>query len=46
MTTLDYAHIYETQIRPRQRRRRAWLTAAVVVLALGPLVGARLIGLA
>ena len=39
MTVLDYAALYETEVRPRQRRRRlAW--------TLGFLLGASLTGVA
>jgi hypothetical protein len=36
MTTLDYATLYETQIRPRQRRRKLWLCAAAVIVWVLP----------
>jgi hypothetical protein len=37
MTTLDYAFVYETQIRPRQRLRRLLLGVAAVAVSAIPL---------
>ena len=37
MTTLDYAFVYETQIRPRQRLRRLLLGVAAVIVSATPL---------
>jgi len=37
MTTLDYAFVYETQIRPRQRLRRLLLGVAAVAVSTIPL---------
>jgi hypothetical protein len=36
MTTLDYAHVFETQIRPRRRLRRLLLGLAAVALSAIP----------
>jgi hypothetical protein len=44
MTTLDYASVYETQIRPRQKRRRLLLGAAAVIVWLLPLAYVGLVG--
>lgn len=37
MTTLDYATVYETQVRPRQRARRLLLGLAAVLVSAIPL---------
>lgn len=37
MTTLDYATFYETQVRPRQRRRQILLALTTVALSVTPL---------
>jgi len=37
MTTLDYATLYETQIRPRQRARRVLLGLAALLVSAIPL---------
>lgn len=38
MTTLDYATFFETQIRPRQRRRRVLLGLAAVMVWMLPVL--------
>ena len=38
MTTLDYATLYETQIRPRQRLRRMLMGVAALLMSGVPLV--------
>ena len=38
MTTLDYAEIFETRIRPRQRLRRRLFNAAILIAAATPLL--------
>jgi hypothetical protein len=45
MTTLDYATLYETRIRPRRRRRRLWLAAAAVIVWVLPVAWFGLVGL-
>lgn len=45
MTTLDYAAIYETRIRPRQRLRRRLLGLAAVLVSAIPLAYVGLVGL-
>ena len=45
MTVLDYAFVYETQIRPRQRLRRLLLGAAAVIVSAIPLAYIGLVGL-
>lgn len=45
MTTLDYAHIFETQYRPRRRLRLLLKALAVIVFALWPLAAVALLTL-
>lgn len=45
MTMLDYAAIYETRIRPRQRLRRLLLGVTAVVVSAIPLAYVGLVGL-
>ena len=45
MTVLDYAFVYETQIRPRQRLRGLMLGAAAVIVSAIPLAYLGLVGL-
>ena len=45
MPTLDYAALYETQIRPRRRLRRLLLGLAAVIVSAIPLAYIGLVGL-
>lgn len=45
MTTLDYAAIYETQVRPRRQLRRLLLGLAAVLVSAIPLAYLGLVGL-
>lgn len=45
MTTLDYAAIYEAQVRPQQRLRRLLLGLAAVLVSAVPLAYVGLVGL-
>ena len=45
MTTLDYATLFETHIRPRRRRRRLLLGAAAVIVWVLPMLYVGVIGI-
>jgi hypothetical protein len=45
MTTLDYATFFETQIRPRRRRRRLMMGLAAVIVWVLPMLYVGVVGI-